>query len=269
MKIIAPQNIKDLLKKIVKNLHDCLGNNLVGIYLHGSLAMGSYNPVSSDIDFLIVLKNKPLPEIKKEIGQIMIRLSEKAPPEPSNGLEMSVVTLENLQNFKYPTPYELHFASSNKQDFIDQKVNFSIENTDPDLVTHFVVTKNRGVCLYGEPIGKVFPNVSRKHYLKSLIQDFKWSFGNLIKGPSYGQCAIPVYAVLNFCRVLAFIDKELMLSKLEGGEWALDHLPQKYKTLIQEALNEYKKSGTSEFVEASSLKQFAKYARGEISKANI
>lgn len=266
MEIIAPQNIKDLLTEIVENLRDCLGNSLVGIYLHGSLAMGSYNPVSSDIDFLVVVKNKLDPKIKKEIGQVMVRLSEKAPPEPSNGFDVSIVTLESLQNFKYPTPYELHFSSSNKQDFIKGSINFSIEKTEPDLAAHFVVTKNRGICLYGESIGKVFPDVSKEHYLKSLVRDFEWSFGNLIKGPNNGLCAVPVYAVLNFCRVLAFIDEELILSKSEGGKWGLEHLPQEYKPLIQEALNEYKKGGTSEPVDAFLLKQFARYAKDEITK---
>ena len=34
-----------------------LGDNLTGIYLHGSAAMGCFNPKESDIDLLVVVKD--------------------------------------------------------------------------------------------------------------------------------------------------------------------------------------------------------------------
>ena len=34
---------------------DCMGGNLVGVYLHGSAAMGCFHPARSDLDYLVVL----------------------------------------------------------------------------------------------------------------------------------------------------------------------------------------------------------------------
>ena len=47
-----------ILDHIVKRYGEILNGNLVGIYLHGSLAMGCFTD-KSDIDFL-VLVNEPL-----------------------------------------------------------------------------------------------------------------------------------------------------------------------------------------------------------------
>lgn len=265
MEIKAPENIKDLLDEVVQSFRSFLGDNLVGIYLHGSLAMGSYNRVSSDIDFLVVVQEKLSLDAKKEIGRIMLKLSLKSPAEPSHGLEMSVIVLDALQNFVHPAPYELHFSNSNKQDFVNEKIDFAKETFDPDLAAHIVIIRKRGICLSGEPIAKIFPDVPKKFYLSSIIYDIEWSLNNIIaKGPDNGECAVPVYAVLNFCRVLAFIDQELVTSKLEAGQWGLKYLPKEYHFVIQEALNEYVESGTGKSVNASALKKFGDYVRSRL-----
>ena len=51
-----------ILSIISKEYQDILGDNLCGIYLHGSLAFGCFNWAKSDIDFLVVVYD--------EIGQV-------------------------------------------------------------------------------------------------------------------------------------------------------------------------------------------------------
>src|SRR5262249_42910570 len=101
MQLEVPQEITHLLSDIVTECAGLLGNNLVGIYLHGSLAMGSFNPDLSDVDFLAVTKSKLTPSQRKEFAQTMIRLSVHA---PRKGLEMSVITQSELLDFRHPTP---------------------------------------------------------------------------------------------------------------------------------------------------------------------
>ena len=43
--------LKELLDDFILNSKNILYDNLIGIYLHGSLAMGCYNEKKSDIDF--------------------------------------------------------------------------------------------------------------------------------------------------------------------------------------------------------------------------
>ncbi|MEO8073095.1 MAG: aminoglycoside adenylyltransferase domain-containing protein [Acidobacteriota bacterium] len=252
-----PNSVNIVLKEIIERLQTYFGKELIGIYLHGSLAMGGFNEISSDIDILIITENKLSLENKKDLSQIILKLSEKA---PANGFELSVVALKNLKNFVYPTPYEFHFSIDHLQRFKEGKVDFTDGKTDPDLAAHFVITKERGVCLFGQPIAEIFPDVPRKYYLDSVTKDVEWSYERISEGADNGKLNVPVYGVLNFCRVIALINEGLITSKLEGGKWALKNLPEKYYLIIKEALKEKTQCGTAKRVEASLLKDFAGYS---------
>jgi predicted nucleotidyltransferase len=53
----APKRVKALIGKLISDLESILGENLIGVYLHGSLAMGGFVPGRSDVDVMIVVKN--------------------------------------------------------------------------------------------------------------------------------------------------------------------------------------------------------------------
>src|SRR6266436_2544136 len=108
MEAKIPKNVKEVLDELVGLARTLLADQLIGIYLHGSLAMGGFNSVSSDIDFLVVVRNRLSADRKKEIGDVLVALSASA---PGKGFEMSVITLDSLKHFEYPTPYELHFTN--------------------------------------------------------------------------------------------------------------------------------------------------------------
>ncbi len=44
---------------------------------------------------------------------------------------------------------------------------------------------------------------------------------------------------MNLARVLAYIKDGAVLSKKEGGEWALSNIPGRYHSLVQNAMNDY------------------------------
>lgn len=45
-----------LLTIICKEYQEILKDNLIGIYIHGSIAFGCFNQDTSDIDFIVVVK---------------------------------------------------------------------------------------------------------------------------------------------------------------------------------------------------------------------
>ena len=97
-----------LINSFVKQTKKILEENLVGVYLHGSLAMGCFNPQKSDIDLIIVV-NEPLTDsIKKEYLRMVVEHNARG---PAKGIEMSVVLRNVCKPFVYPTPYELHFSA--------------------------------------------------------------------------------------------------------------------------------------------------------------
>lgn len=258
--------LKELLDDFILSSKNILHDNLIGIYLHGSLAMGCYNnrnvsSVShiypkSDIDLLVVVKNDISREIKRRYMDMVVALNDRA---PSKGIELSIVKETVCKPFVYPTPFELHFSAahlnwylSNPEDYIEK-----MNGTDKDLAAHFTIIYHRGKTLYGKEIKSVFAEVSSRDYMDSIWLDIKNAKEDIIDDT--------MYIILNLCRVLAYKKEGLILSKQEGGEWALRHLfdPQ-YKKAVQLALEEYKTGNDMSITQADAVR-FAEYMLKHIS----
>ena len=68
---------------------------------------------------------------------------------------------------------------------------------------------------------------------------------------------------LNLCRVLAYLQEDIVLSKKAGGEWGLRMLPERFHTLIQEALQSYETDKEMAVDEKMAL-EFAEYMVAKI-----
>lgn len=242
------KHLQTILDCFVSHSKRILGETLVGIYLHGSAVMGCYNPQKSDIDLLVVIREAISTECKRDFMDMVVALNEDA---PEKGIEMSIIKESVCSPFVYPTPYELHFSvahlnwyRTNPQDYVEH-----MNGTDPDLAAHVTITLHRGKTLYGREISSVFGPVSREAYLDSIRSDIQEARDDILDNP--------VYITLNLCRVLAYKTENLILSKQEGGQWALDRVTRpEFRKLITDALAEYQ-TGEAMTVDASTAVQFA------------
>lgn len=223
-----------------------LGDNLVGVYLHGSAVMGCFNPEKSDVDLLVVVNEEPTDTVKRAFLDMVVSLNENG---PAKGIEMSVVRRGVCKPFVYPTPFELHFSKmhldwyrSNPEDYIAK-----MKGTDRDLAAHITVIRARGVCLCGESIDEVFGEVPKQDYMDSLWYDIADAEEDIAEDT--------MYLTLNLARVLAFQKDGSVLSKKEGGEWGLKNLPEKYHMLLLDALSEYR--GETPGYDISAAKEYA------------
>ncbi|WP_245850770.1 nucleotidyltransferase domain-containing protein [Paenibacillus herberti] len=96
------------LDRAVNLFKEEMGRNLVGVHLHGSLAMGCFNPNKSDIDLLVVAQEKLSAETTKRIIKKLLKFHESMPNE--RGIELSIILECYLKNFVYPTPFEFHYS---------------------------------------------------------------------------------------------------------------------------------------------------------------
>lgn len=93
--------------RLTEESRKIFGENLTGVYLHGSLAMGCFNPDKSDIDLIIVTEEAPTEEQKLQLMEQTVGLNELA---PEKGIEMSVVKRSCCEKVMHPIPFELHFS---------------------------------------------------------------------------------------------------------------------------------------------------------------
>src|SRR5438477_12189344 len=61
-------------------LQRLLGQNLLGIYLHGSLALGGFHPTRSDIDVIAVTEQRMSVETKRTTIAFLLRVSRMPCP---------------------------------------------------------------------------------------------------------------------------------------------------------------------------------------------
>lgn len=246
------ESAKTVLDSIITSYQSILKDNLVGIYVHGSLAMDCFNPNSSDIDLLVVIKENLNFNKKRQLIDALLELDKLG---PEKGFEMSILLEEYTKDFKYPTPFVLHFSKEHKEKY-EQDYSYMCENgEDPDLAAHITITASRGICIFGKPIKDVFQPVPKKYYLKSIMCDIENAREDILNSP--------VYIILNLCRVLCYLREGMICSKKEGGEWAYSNVPMSYIEIIEQALLYYKNTEIFNY-NAEALIDFADFMMKEI-----
>lgn len=222
---------EDLLIRFTEMSRATLGDNLIGIYLHGSAAMGCLNPQKSDLDLILVVEKEIPDAAKLEFMRNVVKLNEEA---PAKGIELSIVKKAYCDPFVYPTPFELHFSCMHLNWFIENPNDYveKMKGTDKDLAAHFTIIRRYGIVLYGAGIEEVFGEVPAKDYIDSLWFDVENACEDIVENP--------LYVTLNLCRVLAYLQEGLVLSKQAGGEWGMRTLQGKFHSLIKTALECYK-----------------------------
>lgn len=236
-----------VLNQIEEAYRRILGDALVGIYVHGSIAFGCFSWENSDIDFIVVINREITRGQKRELIQTLLDLDGQA---PQKGLEMSVVLEKYCNPFVYPTPFELHFSNVHKERCRENLQEYcrAMHGEDKDLAAHFTVIRKAGITLCGKEISDVFGEVPREAYLDSIMGDVEDAQRDILEDP--------VYIILNVCRVIAFIKEGLVLSKEQGGKWGMRNLPETYRLIIRKALKNYR--GNDVFrEEEENLRSFA------------
>ena len=247
---------QSLLAEFTERSREILGDNLTGIYLHGSLAMGCFCWQESDIDLLVAVKN-PFPDAQKR--RYMDMVTELNGRGPAKGIELSVIRESVCRPPVYPTPYELHFSIAHLDWYRRDPGDYirKMKGTDKDLAAHIMILYYRGKTIFGKPCREVFLPPSDGEYFDSIWCD--------VQNAAEEITGNPVYLILNLCRVLAYKKEHLILSKEEGASWALDRLPAGYRTLISQAAEAYR-TGASMDVGESCAVEFAEYMLREIRK---
>ncbi len=228
----------DLLDSVTLAAKDILGEALTGVYLHGSLTMGCFNPEKSDIDLILVINGEMTDRQKRQFMDTVVELNAQA---PKKGLELSVVEEDVCRHFVYPTPFELHFSPAHLKWWQEDPEGYiqRMKGTDPDLAAHFTIIREYGIVLAGAAVEELFGEVPREAYLDSIRQDVENAGEDVLDNP--------VYVILNLCRVAACVEENLILSKQQGGEWGLTHLPERYSFLLQDALEAYRSDAVIAF----------------------
>jgi hypothetical protein len=181
---------------------------LRAVYLHGSAALGGWQPHRSDVDMLVITADGIGAAALGEVADVLVATSAGC---PGRGLECSVVTASHAAAPGPPWPFLLHVVSGPGEPGGSRVVHGVDSGGDADLLMHYAVCRAAGLPVYGPPPQKMIGPIPRGVILSYLAAECGWGLAH----------APEAYAVLNACRAMIYLTEGQIVSKLAGGRTAL------------------------------------------------
>ena len=78
-----PPDVAGLLGRLQDQL--AAREDVVGVYVYGSLITGDYSPAASDIDVIVLVRREPGPAMTRELTELHTALAGTGGPDPLTG----------------------------------------------------------------------------------------------------------------------------------------------------------------------------------------
>lgn len=263
MEAVAPAETRQL-DQLTLFLCENEGANLHGVYLHGSPAMRCFQPSRSDLDILVLLALPPTVNHRRAWAQRLLQLSGAPAP-----IEISFLHRRQIEPWRRPTPFDFHYSEAWRATITDDLNTGAwqhwgdTERVDEDLAAHFTVVRQRGVPLWEAPAAPPLPQPPWQDYLCSITADLAWARRQMAEhGGKHAD-----YLILNACRIWAAVSDGLVLSKLEGADWAGVRLPSELTAVVAAAAAAYTgQAGQSALLSPTTALAVADYIEAQLDR---
>ena len=219
--------INDLLRALLREVQVLLGERLVGLYVHGSLASGDFAPRRSDVDFVAVtvgaLSGEMLPALAAMHTQLRGSSLKWAAKLEGSYIPLAALRRYDPANCRYPA---LRIDGS-----------FDVDEHGSDWIIQRHILREHGITLAGPPprtlIDPVTPEALRQAAWGILDTWWRAKLDDptLLRSSEY-----QAYAVLTMCRALYTIQYGRVVSKEAAARWAQDNVESRWRELIELAL---------------------------------
>lgn len=233
MEKLTPYSELDIvLTEHGQKIKDALGDNFIGMYLQGSLAIGDFD-ITSDVDFIVI--------IREDLNDDQVRTVQDIHTQAYNQnnrwvkrMEYSFFPKKVLRTPSSPYKDGQADTSEDRKLWYFDNGGRTIERSDHcnTSVTRWTVREKGKVVFGPDPKTLIYPidsNNLRKEIKGTLVD---WG-QELIDNPEpYRNRFYQAYLVLNFARMLQDLYEGRITSKLEGANWAKEKLDPKWRELI-------------------------------------
>lgn len=243
----APAPLREQVEGLAADFAALLGDALAGAYIHGSLALGCFNPRRSDVDLLFVTRRSLEPDERAAAGRLLLA-SSTVPAK----LEAHVLTDAQLRPWRHPAPFELHYGESARERF--ERGDFGVPGRDRDLAAHVWIARRAGIALIGPPSERVFPDVPHGDYADALLADLAWC--RTVRQLDYG--------VLSASRIWATLSGGGLQSKDTGASWALEQAPERFRPLVRTALERYRGDSSEATLDEPEVRAYIAYVEERV-----
>jgi hypothetical protein len=212
--------------RLLDGVSEALGEELVGLYLHGSLALGDFFPPSSDIDFLAATARTVDGLAFGRLGALHAAL--KAEGGWSARLEGVYLPLAALRRDD---------PAGGRLPTVGSDWDFGLGRPGPSWVLDRWVAREHGLVVAGpdprELIDPIGPEELRAAVLASMLED--WAVR--VREPAWLRPRnYQAFAVLTMCRNLYVLEQGVLVSKAVAAAWASRRLEPPWPAQVERAL---------------------------------
>jgi predicted nucleotidyltransferase len=220
-------DINILIRLLLSEVKTVLGRQFTGLYLHGSLASGDFNPQTSDIDFLVVTAEK-LPNGTVSALEVMHARLNTGGLKWAPKLEGSYIPLHALRG--YDPAGELYPCLNEGRFYLDRQGS--------DWVIQRHILREQGLVVAGPPLQTLIDPVPPDDLRRAVLGLLHEWWAPMLHSPDlrlHGD-VYQAYAVLTMCRALYTARHKTIVSKPVAARWALEALDAPRAALIERAL---------------------------------
>ena len=220
---LAP-DVSGLLGILLPGIVRALGDNLVGVYLRGSLAMGDFIPATSDIDVLAVPERPASAEEFARLADMHARLASLPHPY-ANRLEIAYIDRAALRRFA-PGLRHPSLGQGETLAWSEHRSNWIVERW---------IVREHGVALQGPDPRPLIDPISAEE-LRTAVRDRLRDWADWADQPDDPDWRLPrahkAYVVETMCRGLYTLARGELSSKPRAVGWALATLPEPWRGLV-------------------------------------
>lgn len=217
-----PPDLEAMLAALLPGVRAALGDNLTGVYLRGSLALGDFDPVTSDLDYLVVTE-QPVSEAEFDaLAALHARLAA-LPNRYADHLEGSYIDRGSLRRFR---------PGERRHPTLGPDWAFGRREHGDEWVLERWILRERGVALVGPPPDTLIEPISADD-LCAAVRGALRTWGALPDAPEWLlRRNYQAFAVETMCRALHTLATGELASKPRAVAWALERLSEPWRGLV-------------------------------------
>ena len=215
----AEQAQLDAVAALVRRV---LGRDVVGVYLHGSAALGSLRP-RSDLDVLALTSRRTTRAERQGLVSGLLALSGG----DSRHLEVTVVVQDEIRPWRFPPRLDFQYGDWWRAEFERGDLEPWPSETDPDLALLLTMVLLADWPLHGPPAAEMIDPVPWSDVVTATLDTVEVVLDQVDDDTRN--------MVLTLARMWCTLATGEIRSKDAAADWALERLPEEHRAVLARA----------------------------------
>jgi hypothetical protein len=223
-----PESVRPVLERYLSLIDAQLPGLMRAFYVVGSIALGGYNERFSDIDFVSIFEH---PVSRSQLESLRTTHETIEKEFPKSKLSGSYVQENDLGRFEHEMPPHPYYQDGK----LHEQGYFEINS-----ITWWVL-KNHGIAIRGMEPQELPFTVDWDLLISKMKENLNSYWKSWTTRPDAFWVMLSdwgiQWTILGVLRQYYTFQENSITTKLGAGEYALNHLPQRWHPLIREAMD--------------------------------